>query len=60
MRSYFRVTLRAKSIYAKEFYDGGFIGTHCGINQDLSKELPEYWRNVNAKFRDSWLQSQGA
>jgi restriction system protein len=57
MKSYFRVILGAKSIYAKECYDGNFIGAHYGINQDLTKELPENWRDFNAKFRDIWLQS---
>jgi len=57
MKSYFRVILGAKSVYAKECYDGNFIGAHYDINQDLTKELPEYWRDFNAKFRDIWLQS---
>ena len=57
MKSYFRVILGAKSVYAKECYDGNFIGVHYGINQDLTKELPENWRDFNAKFRDIWLQS---
>lgn len=56
MKSYFRVILGAKSIYAKECYDGNFIGAHYGINQDLTKELPENWRDFNAKFRDIWLK----
>jgi restriction system protein len=57
MKNYFRVILGAKSIYAKECYEGNFIGAHYGINQDLTKELPENWRDFNAKFRDIWLQS---
>jgi restriction system protein len=57
MKSYFRVILGAKSIYAKECYDGSFIGAHYDIIQDLTKELPEFWRDFNAKFRDIWLKS---
>lgn len=57
MKSYFRVILGAKSVFAKECYDGNFIGAHYGINQDLTKELPENWRDFNARFRDIWLQS---
>ncbi len=57
MKSYYRVILGAKSIYAKECYDGNFIGAHYGIIQDLTKELPENWRDFNAKFRDIWLRS---
>jgi restriction system protein len=34
MKSYFRVILGAKTIYAKECYDGNFIGTSYGINQN--------------------------
>lgn len=56
MKSYFRVILGAKSVYAKECYDGNFIGADYGIQQDLTKELPENWRDFNAKFRDIWLQ----
>jgi restriction system protein len=57
MKSYFRVILGAKSAYAKECYDGNFIGAHYGIHQDLTKELPENWRDFNSKFRDIWLES---
>lgn len=57
MKSYFRVILGAKSLYAKECYDGNFIGADYDIIQDLTKELPENWRDFNAKFRDVWLQS---
>jgi restriction system protein len=60
MKSYYRVILGAKSVYAKECYDGYFIGAHYGINQDLTKELPENWREFNAKFRDIWLRSHPA
>ena len=56
MKSYFRVILGAKSVYAKECYDGNFIGADYDIIQDLTKELPENWRDFNAKFRDIWLK----
>jgi len=56
MKSYYRVILGAKSAFAKECYDGNFIGAHYCINQDLTKELSEYWRDFNAKFRDIWLK----
>lgn len=56
MKSYYRVILGAKSVYAKDCYDGNFIGAHYDINQDLTKELPENWRDFNAKFRAIWLQ----
>jgi restriction system protein len=56
MRNYIRVILGAKSIYAKECYDSNCIGAHYGIAQDLTKDLPENWRDFNAKFRDIWLK----
>jgi restriction system protein len=55
MKSYYRVILGAKSIYAKECFDGGYIGAHYGINQDLSKELSDNWRDFNAKYREVWM-----
>ena len=55
MKSYFRIMLGAKSVYAEECKQGGFIGTDFGIEQDLSNELPEDWRKFNAKFRPVWL-----
>ena len=57
MKSYYRVMLGARNVFAKECYDGCFIGVHNGIDQDLSNELPENWRDFNAKFRDIWLRS---
>lgn len=56
MKNYFRVILGAKSVYAKECYDGSFIGAHYGIKKNLTNELPENWRDFNAKYRDIWLQ----
>ena len=55
MKSYYRVILGAKSIYAKECFDGGYIGAHYGINQDLAKELSDNWRDFNAKYREVWM-----
>lgn len=55
MKSYYRVILGAKNAYAKECYDGNFIGAHYGINQDLTEELSDNWRDFNSKFRGIWL-----
>jgi restriction system protein len=57
MKNYFRVILGAKNVYAKECFDGKFIGADYDIVQDLTKELPENWRDFNAKFRDIWLKT---
>jgi len=55
MKNYYRVILGAKSIYAKECYDGNFIGANYGILKDLTKELPDNWRDFNNQYRDVWL-----
>lgn len=55
MKSFYRVILGAKSIYSKECFDGGYIGAHYGINQDLAKELSDNWRDFNAKYREVWM-----
>ena len=56
MKNYIRIILGAKSIFAKECYEGNFIGADYGIEQDLTYELPENWRDFNAKFREIWLK----
>src|SRR5262249_45850875 len=50
MKSYYRVMLGPKSIYADECFSGNFIGTDFGINQDLTGKLPEEWREFNKEF----------
>lgn len=56
MKGYFRVILGAKSIFAEECYKDNYIGANYDIQQDLSNQLPENWRDFNAKFRDVWLK----
>lgn len=55
-KGYFRVMLGRKSAHAKECYDGQFIGADFGINQDLTNELPENWRQFNQKFIPIYLK----
>ena len=50
MKGYYRVMLGRKSIHAQECFTGGFIGTDFGIHQDLSRKLPEEWREFNRQF----------
>lgn len=47
--------LGAKSVYADECYKGNFIGADFGIDQDLSHQLPDNWRDFNQKFIPIWL-----
>jgi restriction system protein len=56
MKNYYRVILGAKSIYASKCYEGGFIGADYNITKDLTNELPENWREFNAKYIDIWLK----
>lgn len=49
-RSYYRVMLGRKSVYADECHNGSFIGADFGINQDLTNELVDNWRPFNHKF----------
>ena len=50
MKSYYRVMLGRKSAHAEECFSGNFIGTDFGIKQDLSKKLPDSWREFNKEF----------
>ncbi len=50
MKSYYRVMLGRKSVHAEQCFAGGFIGTDFGINQNLSRDLPDDWRAFNRKF----------
>ena len=50
MKSYYRVMLGQKSVYADECFVGNFIGTDFGIHENLSQKLPEEWRAFNKAF----------
>ncbi len=55
MKSYYRVMLGPKSVYAEECFTGNFIGTDFGINQDLTSKLPDDWRAFNREFIPVYL-----
>ena len=42
--------LGRRSVHAAECFQGGFIGTDFDIGQDLTADLPDQWRDFNAKF----------
>nr|WP_233120869.1 endonuclease NucS domain-containing protein [Chlorobium sp. KB01] len=42
--------LGRKSAYASECFGGGYIGADFGINEDLSRKLPEEWKDFNKQF----------
>jgi restriction system protein len=49
-KSFYRVMLGRQSAYAAECLAGGFIGADFDIEQDLSGQLPDEWRQFNAAF----------
>lgn len=57
MKKYVRIMLGKKSIYAKECFEGNFIGADFDIIEDLTNNLPENWRDFNAKYRPVWLEN---
>jgi restriction system protein len=52
MKSYYRLMLGRKSIHAETCFTENFVGADFEVNQDLTNELTENWRDFNAKFRD--------
>jgi len=55
MKSYYRLMLGQKSVHADECRAGGFIGADFGIDQDLTKRLPDEWRAFNKEFIPVYL-----
>ena len=55
MKQYYRVMLGKQSVHAAECFAGGFIGADFGIAQDLSRKLPEQWRDFNREFIPVYL-----
>lgn len=48
--------LGRKSIYAEPCFTGNFIGADIGINEDLTPNLSEAWREFNSKFIPIFLK----
>jgi len=55
MKSYHRLMLGRKHVYAAECLAGGFVGTDFGIHEDLSRKLPDDWRAFNKAFIPVYL-----
>jgi restriction system protein len=58
MKGYVRVMLGAKSTFAAECLRDGFIGTDFEINEDLSANLPDSWREFNKKYIPIYLKNR--
>lgn len=50
MKNYYRIMLGKSSLYAKDCYEGNFIGVDFLSDIDLTGQLPENWKNFNQKF----------
>jgi restriction system protein len=57
MRNYYRIMLGAKSAHAEECFKGNFIGADFTIKEDLSKNLPDNWRDFNKHFIPVFLNN---
>lgn len=57
-KSYYRVMLGRQSAHVAECLAGGYIGADFGIEQDLSGQLPEAWRQFNAAFIPVFLANR--
>ena len=56
-RSYYRIMLGSKSRFAQQCHEECWFGGGWGITQDLTNELPDNWRDFNAKFRPIYLDA---
>ncbi|MEN6610981.1 MAG: hypothetical protein ABFC24_09060 [Methanoregulaceae archaeon] len=45
-----------KSHFAEQCFSGNFIGADIGINEYLTLNLPEAWREFNSKFIPRFLE----
>ncbi len=58
MKSYIRIMLGKKSMYAQECFVGNFIGADYGIRLDLTQKLPDEWRTFNREFIPVFLENR--
>ena len=58
MKGCYRVMLGRKSAHAAECFAGGFIGTDFDIQEDLSRKLPDEWREFNKLFIPVFLRNR--
>jgi restriction system protein len=57
MKNYYRVMLGRRSAHAAVCFAGGFIGADFGIQEDLSRKLPDEWRAFNKQYIPLYLAS---
>lgn len=56
MKNYYRIMLGQKSVYAKEAYEGNYIGAGWLPDIDLAGKFPDNWREFNKKFIPIYLE----
>ena len=56
-KNYYRIMLGRKSIFAKECYEGKWIGAGWLNSSSLENELVENWRDFNKKFVPIYLST---
>lgn len=56
MKTYYRIMLGKKSIYANDCFTGNFIGADFLEDIDLTGKLPENWRDFNHNFIPIYLK----
>lgn len=56
MKSYYRIMLGKKSIYAQKAHEGNFIGADFDLDIDLTNRLPDNWREFNKQFIPRYLE----
>lgn len=54
-RSYYRVRLGERAVYASECFQEGFIGVHWGFHEDLTGRFGHDWRAFNKQYRPVFL-----
>ncbi|MBL8572693.1 MAG: DUF1016 family protein [Hyphomicrobiaceae bacterium] len=50
MKSYYRLMLGKRSVFAAECFEGVFIGVDFQIDEDLSRKFPDDWRSFNKTY----------
>ena len=58
VKNYYRIMAEAKSVYAEECYQGGFIGAGWLTDIDLTGKFPDNWREFNKKFIPVYLENR--
>ena len=58
MKAYYRIMPGRGSMHVDECRRDGFVGVDFGIEQDLSNELPDNWRDFNQKYVPVYLENR--